>query len=149
MTNDTHAPRRAEIRDAMLARAAMRRRTRRLAHGSLTLACVLAVAVTGWITLGPPTGSPAPVAPEAAMVSESTGPGASHEIIPASTTSVLERAITDDELLDLLHEAGEQAGLGIIDGRAGLVRWNPEPEHDSPEPGASGTRGDSAFLAAS
>lgn len=147
MTNDTHEARRSEIRAAMLARAAARRRTRRLAQASLTVACMLAVLGTGWITLRPPTRSTPPVAPEVATADDHAAP--SHKIVPAGMSSVLDRAISDDELLDLLREAGEQAGLGIIDGQAELVRWHAEPEEKPSEPGASGARPDEAILASS
>lgn len=146
MTSSQRTTRRAEIRDAMLGRAARRRRMRVLVQGSL-IACVAIAAIgTAWFVARPPT---TPLAPAESIASadRSAQAAPSHEIVP--TTMVVDRAISDDELLDLLGEAGEQAGLAIIDGRARLVRWHEEPGANTEDLGPSGARPDGVVLAES
>lgn len=125
--------RRDDIRAAMLGRADRRRRDRRLGRSALSAACAAAVAATAWTALRTPP-SPAPARRSPALAADAGAvplPGA-HEPADADTATVVTRAITDDELVELLAEAGEEAGLAIINGEARLVRWHADPDDDPP-----------------
>ncbi|MBX3321865.1 MAG: hypothetical protein KF757_02625 [Phycisphaeraceae bacterium] len=124
--------RRAEIRDVMLARADRRRRTRRIREASMMAACVGAAIGVGWLALRP-TASPAPIERRLAndaQVERHIVMDPPAEAGPAivRTSTVVSRAISDDELLELLHEAGEEAGLAIIGGEVKLVHWHSRDE---------------------
>ncbi len=132
--NDRKMPdaRRAEIRDVMLARADRRRRTRRIREAALMAACAAAAIGVGWLALRP-TASPAPIERRLANNAEVErhivmDPPVEAGPATVRTSTVVSRAIDDDELLELLHEAGEEAGLAIIGGQVKLVHWHPRHE---------------------
>ncbi len=128
------ATRKLVIRDAMLNRSIERRRTRQRTRAAISIGCMGLVFMLGWLVTAPnnpasKTGESEGLATSIQMTEDQVNQTHTGEF----AQRVTERAISDDELVELLAEAGEQAGLAIIDGQAQLVRWDSEPVKTDPD----------------
>lgn len=117
--------RRERILHEMLAAARMRRRHRRMARAAVASLVFIAGAAAIVITLT--QGAP-DARPELAITRPATPMPAQ---VQEHAVGVIERSISDEELVRLLAEGGVEAGLIRIGHEVKVVPWSLEPPEDA------------------
>lgn len=144
----TERDRREMILASMLDAAAARRRRRRALQAGLMTIPLLLVAATAALVLSRPHRVLAPipdqhVADVGSIPIPSPGESATQTVSWQQATdprqaaaAIMERPLTDDELLELLQANDVEMGLVRINGESRLVPWNTASEihHEDPNP---------------